>query len=319
YFQAMARLGVEGLLLVEPHDTSVNLGCFDDLAGIDLDHCRSRGWPVMRREAGGGTVLLAPGQVFYQLVLRRGRALTLGTIESVLRSLSRAPMEAYRLLGVETEYRPITDIVTREQRKISGQGAAEIDGYLCFVGSILMRFDAQAMSHVVRTHSAAHRNAVRDAMTRHLTWLDRELPAPSETATVIRALRDGFASLFDVLEERNLPRAVIAEAMRLAESGSSPEQLALDSPRSRRGIKIREGVRVERRTAEVSGEAHEAIVTVCEDRLEQVLLPGLQRPDVESALIGQRDESAAIAEALAALALAPALRTELQALLARKQ
>ena len=315
YFHAMARLGVEGLVLIEPRDFSVNLGCFDDLAAIDLSYCRQQHWPVMRREAGGGTVLLGPGQVFYQLVLRKGRPLTLGSIASVLRSLSRAPIEAYRLLGVAAEYRPATDLVTHDQRKISGQGAAEIDGCLCFVGSVLMRFDPATMARVLRTETPSHRAAVLQAMMRHMTWLDRELPVPPGREVVLRALRDGFASLFDVLEERTLPRAVVAEAVRIAEAFSTAEALDLDTPRRRVGIKIREGVSVHRRMGSIAGRECEAVITVCDEALEQISLSGLDRPDIEAALAGQTHRPDVVSDTLGRMQLAPDLIAALTALI----
>jgi len=72
YFHALARLGLDGLVLVEPRQWFVSVGFFDDTeAAVDLQACRAQGLPVVRREIGGGPVLLGPGQVFYQLVLPR--------------------------------------------------------------------------------------------------------------------------------------------------------------------------------------------------------------------------------------------------------
>ncbi|MHB1952098.1 MAG: lipoyl protein ligase domain-containing protein, partial [Acidiferrobacteraceae bacterium] len=83
YLHAMAECGVEGLLLIEPVVTFVSLGCFDDPRLVDLAFCRTAGIPVMRRALGGGTVLLGPGQVFYQLVLNRRNPFAQGTVNEV--------------------------------------------------------------------------------------------------------------------------------------------------------------------------------------------------------------------------------------------
>ncbi len=68
----MARLGYTGLLITEPGETFLCLGLLDNLNQIvDYAVCKSLNIPVIRRETGGGTVLLAPRQVFYQLILPR--------------------------------------------------------------------------------------------------------------------------------------------------------------------------------------------------------------------------------------------------------
>lgn len=73
-FHAMAELGYEGLILCEPEDTYISLGYFDKAEElIDLRKCKELGIGVIRRQTGGGAVLLAPGQVFYQLLLSKSK------------------------------------------------------------------------------------------------------------------------------------------------------------------------------------------------------------------------------------------------------
>ncbi len=73
-FHAMARLGYEGLVITEPSDTYVSVGYFDKTQDIvDLARCEKLGIPVIRREVGGGAVLLHENQIFYQLILPRDK------------------------------------------------------------------------------------------------------------------------------------------------------------------------------------------------------------------------------------------------------
>jgi lipoate-protein ligase A len=74
-FHAFASAGLYGLILVEPDDTYLSLGYFDNLQQVvDLERAKALNIPIIRREVGGGTVLLSRGQVFYQLVVPKSLA-----------------------------------------------------------------------------------------------------------------------------------------------------------------------------------------------------------------------------------------------------
>ena len=166
YFHAMARLGLDGLVLVEPRECFVSVGFFDDTeAAVDLDACSARHLPVVRREVGGGPVLLGPGQVFYHLVLPRTYRIVAPWLDEVYRVLSGPVIEAYRRLGVEVSFRPVNDLVTPDGRKITGQGAADIGDRFCFVGAVLRHFDSALAG--LPFERAAVADAVAGVLSRH--------------------------------------------------------------------------------------------------------------------------------------------------------
>ncbi|MFN3599601.1 MAG: biotin/lipoate A/B protein ligase family protein, partial [Aquificaceae bacterium] len=147
-FHAMAQLGYEGLILCEPKDTYISLGYFDKAEDIiDIKRCRELGIGIIRRQIGGGAVLLAPGQVFYQLLLSKSKVPF--KIEEAYRKLSQPVIRAYKRLGIRVDYVPINDLVVRKsQRKISGQGSGDIGKLFVFVGNILIRFDPDLMAEL---------------------------------------------------------------------------------------------------------------------------------------------------------------------------
>jgi len=64
-FHAFARAGLYGLIIVEPDDTYLSLGYFDNLQqAVDLERAKTLNIPIIRREVGGGTVLLSRGKFF---------------------------------------------------------------------------------------------------------------------------------------------------------------------------------------------------------------------------------------------------------------
>ncbi len=245
YFHAMARLGVEGAVIVSPRDTFVSVGYFDHVPTIiDQDYCARQGITVCRRETGGGAVLLGPGQTFYQLVLSKRHPWLRGTLEARYRFLSRIPVAAYRSLGVETRYAPVNDLITLDGRKVAGQGAADIGACFCWVGNLLGTFDVDAMCRVLRFPDPGVGEKVRQAMDRHMSWVARERGEPPSRVQRESVLREAFDSLLGPLEPHPMPEEVTRLAYDLAKRFTSRACLGKETARIHRATKIREGVYV---------------------------------------------------------------------------
>lgn len=245
YFHALARLGYEGLIIVEPTDWFVSVGQFDNVPQIiDLAWCRANDIPVMRRAAGGGPVLLGPGQVFYNLVVKRKTRNLPASVADAYRFLSQAPIAAYRRLGLDVRLVPTNDLVTRADRKISGQGAADIEGSFCFIGNVMCEFDTGRMARVLKLKDAAVRAEVEAAMDEHLTWLARELATTPDPECINAALLQSFAELLGPVREQPLADDVLALAHELANALACDETLLLEQTRRHDAVKIREGVYV---------------------------------------------------------------------------
>lgn len=299
YFHALAEHGLEGLVLIEPQDVFVSVGAFDDTAAlIDLAFCRSNGIPVVRRATGGGPVLLGPGQVFYTLVVKRGRPGIPGIVARAYDYLSQAPIAAYRALGIDARLRPINDLVTAQDRKISGQGAADIEGSFCFVGSLLRHFDVDLMCRVLRAPDSAFRARLRSTMDANMTWMARELAAAPDNETVTAALERAFASLLGPLHAAALPPATIALAGTLAQRFTSDEVLLEETGRRHRGIKIREGVYVHHGAYRGDDFMLAADITTIDERIEALALRGdlvLPYAEIGAQLSGVAFERSAVA------------------------
>jgi len=119
-FHALARMGIEALILVSPQTPLVSIGYFQDAEQeVDLQACRNMGLPYMRREVGGGATYLDENQIFYQLIWRKDNPRFPKAIHEIFPWFSEAPVETYRAFGIRAEYRSVNDIVTQEGRKIS--------------------------------------------------------------------------------------------------------------------------------------------------------------------------------------------------------
>lgn len=275
YFHALGRLGLDGVVLVEPNQWFVSVGFFDDTeAAVDLDTCRAMHLPVVRREIGGGPVLLGPGQVFYHLVLPGNRPGLPPLLDDVYRTLSAPVIETYRRLGVDVTFRPINDLVTADGRKITGQGAADIGDRFCFVGAVLRKFDSALMASVLRVPDEKLRHQLRQTLDDNMSSVVRATGHEPSTSTVIAALADAFADVLGPLRLTPLPPEVHELAVQLAEELQSPEHLFAPRSRQHTTIKIREGVSVRHGVHKAPGGLIRAAVTVRDDHIAAVDLAG---------------------------------------------
>ncbi|MCS7171589.1 MAG: lipoate--protein ligase family protein, partial [Aquificaceae bacterium] len=239
--------GYEAIILCEPEDTYISLGYFDKTEElIDIKKCQELGIGMIRRQIGGGAVLLAPGQVFYQLILSKRRVPF--RIEDVYRRLSEPVIRAYSRLGVEVEYKPINDLlVKKSQRKISGQGAGDIGKLFVFVGNMLMRFEPELMARLFSLKDDALREKVRESLWQNMGWLERELGRPFSFEEVAKVLLEEFSREFEIHEVcHTIPRDALELAHKLRDSMTSIETLLEDTGKRHEFIKIREGVYVQR-------------------------------------------------------------------------
>lgn len=220
-FHALARLGIESLVLVSPKTPLVSVGYFQDLGGVDLDYCQRHGISVMRRELGGGTTLLDQNQVFYQVVLKKNNPILPGNIDQLYRDFSKPVIGAYAALGVKTKFKPVNDIVTLEGRKISGEGGGDIGDCIVFVGGILMDFDFGLMSRVLKLPDEKFRDKVHKTMEENLTTLKRELGVAPDRKAVIRALSVNFEKALGKLTPAQLPGEVWSLARSLEQQFTS--------------------------------------------------------------------------------------------------
>lgn len=201
------------LLFCVPDQPYVCVGMHQDPeVELDLDVCARASLPVLRRAAGGGTVYLDDGQVFFHCVFPR--RLVPARVEQLFPRFIAPVVAAYRASGVAAARKPLNDIALAG-RKLGGTGAATLGEASVFVGSFLYRFDRDAMARVLRVPDAAFRARLRRALDEHLTTLSEQtwVPAPEALkAELARALAHefGLAPVASTLDERE--HAAIARA-----------------------------------------------------------------------------------------------------------
>lgn len=275
-FHAMAYLGREALIIVSPGETLVSIGYFQDAAEVvDLDYCNEAGIPVMRREIGGGATLLDGDQVFYQVVLRRDNPLVPRDIDTLYRRFTDPAVATYRDLGIETEFRPVNDIITNEGRKIAGEGGGDVGDSIVFVGGILLDFDYETMARILRVPDEKFRDKIHKTMGENLTTVLKETATKPPREEVAESLSKNFGEILGPLEPAELDGELTAKMAELEKRMTGDEFLFRKIRKSpTREIRVREGVRFFEGTHKAPGGLISVFAEVVEDRLESVSITG---------------------------------------------
>lgn len=244
-FHALARMGIEGLVLVSPKVPLVSVGYFQNTeAEVDLDYCRTTGLPVMRREVGGGATYLDENQIFYQVIWNRDNPTFPSQVREIFEFLSVPACNTYGRFGIPVEFRAENDIVTKSGKKIAGEGGGDIDQSMVFVGGILLDFDYVTMSKVLNVPDEKFRDKIHKSMEENLTTMKRELgeipPREEIRATIITE----FEKLLGRLEPAELDRTTFGHMAELERLFMSPEFMFKKRPKMAKSVKIRGGVEI---------------------------------------------------------------------------
>ncbi len=272
-FHALARQGIESLVLVSPENPIISLGYFQDLEGVDLDYCAENAIPIMRRELGGGTTLLDRNQIFYQLILKKDNPLLPATIAELYEKFSQAVIETYADLGVKTKFKAVNDIVTDEGRKIAGEGGGDIGECTVFVGGILLDFDFELMSQVLKVPDEKFRDKMYKTMEENMTTLKKELGKPPKRQKVVDLLIKNFSKLTGPLTPDIVPEDVWDLARILGQDFKSEEFLHRNS-RKQNQLQIGAGVSMKQGLYKAAGGLIEAVTVIRDGYIESVQLNG---------------------------------------------
>jgi lipoate---protein ligase len=304
-YHALAYLGREGLFLLQPGEPYVCLGYHQTAAEeVEVEYLKEHNIALFRREVGGGAVYLDTGQLFYQLVLRADREDVPQVKDAFYRKFLGPVVDTFRDFGIEAQFKPVNDIIV-DGRKISGNGAAEINGMVILVGNFLMDFNYTMMAQSLRVPDEKFRDKVRKGMSEALTTMKRELgeDMPSIEALSQRLI-ERYEPLLGEMYIREVDDELRAEAERLwRDQFSDPAWLTANDARKTdlRAVRIAEGTRVIQRAYKAPGGLIRATAIERDGILGDVHLSGdffvypmQSLPDLEAALEGTPAEVAAV-------------------------
>ena len=261
------------LILTSPMDPYVCIGFHQDAEReVDLDFCQGRGLPVYRRMVGGGAVYLDSRQIFTQWVFRHG--VLPASLDARFELHIRPLVETHRAFGIDAYHRPLNDIHVKG-RKIGGTGAATIGQGDVVVGSLMLDFDTDVMSRVLRVDSEKMRDKLYRSLREYVTSMARELGrAPDQgevKAVYLRKCRDILRR--EIVPGQLLPREEL-ELRRWDRLLASRSWLHRTGGMSRARVKVREGVWLSEGRHKAPGGLIHAVVCVRDGRIDDLALSG---------------------------------------------
>lgn len=258
-YHALAELGREALVLLSPATPYVCIGYHQDVEQeVDLDFCRTNNIPVFRRELGGGAVYLDGDQYFFQLILREDSPLISSKKEAFYRKFLKPVINTYRHIGIPAEYKPINDVIVKS-RKICGSGVGEIGKSLVFVGNLIMDFNVDMMSRILKVPDEKFRDKLYKTMAENMTTIRRELGTEDASKWDEISLNNIMKEEFQkILEEKYTPREMDDELQaKITEIGdemlSQRWLFQKGKLSSGREVKIKSGVRLIQRMHKAPG------------------------------------------------------------------
>ena len=197
----------------------LSIGASQDAAReVDRDACAARGVPVLRREVGGGAVLLGRDQLYFHYVVPR--RLAPGGGERLFAQLLAPVLDVHGSFGIPAARRPPGDIVVGE-RKLGAAAAAELGGAVVLAASFLFAFDRATFAGCVRAPDRARLEA---DLRQGMATMHELLPEPPSRALVAARFLDAVGAALGVEPVRCRPTpaeaaAIDAAARRHADPG----------------------------------------------------------------------------------------------------
>lgn len=285
FYEAVALAVDRGLspstiILVQPSSPYVCLGYHQVLEKeIDVEYCKERGLPIIRRSQGGGAVYLNSDQIFYQVVAGEDSRVIPRRVDELFERLLRVTVYVYRELGLNAEFKPLNDVMVNN-RKISGNGAGKIGRAIVLVGNIILDLDYDSMARVLRIPDEKFRDKMAKSMREWVTSIRRELGYIPPVDEIKKLLVEGYEKILGI---KLIPSEPSEDEMNIFEREVKPKHMSyewLHMPELAhkgltvdRAVKIADGVKV----IEVVHKARKLIkvtAEVIDDKILDIMITG---------------------------------------------
>jgi len=268
------------IIFCSPSDPLVCLGYHQELeTEVDVDYCRQKHLPIVRRILGGGAVYLDNNQLFYQIMASRSDPAVPRSIQGLFEKFLAAPTKTYNDMGIPARYRPVNDLEV-EGRKISGNGATEVGACYVLTGNIIFDFNFDEMARILRVPSEKFRDKVAKTLRERLTTIKKELAEPPSRDLVKRLLRGNYEATLGVkLVEGTLTSKERKLVESLESKYRSQEWLYLVESEhkgliQKRNLKISGRSYLGEAIQKTPGGLLRALVETLDDKIEDIMITG---------------------------------------------
>lgn len=278
-YHALAYSGREALVLLSPSTPYVCIGFHQEAeVEVDLPFCDASDIPVFRRELGGGAVYLDGNQFFFQLILKNDNPLIPPRKEAFYSKFLKPVIDTYQQVGIPATFKPVNDVLAGT-RKISGTGVGEIEASVVFVGNLILDFNYEMMSRVLKVPDEKFRDKVHKTLKENLTTIRRELDpdiaSRLDESGLNEILASEFGKVLGEFREQTIDPEIRSVMDRISKRMISPEWLhQRGRKRTGREVKIQTGVNVIQKMHKAQGGLIKASYETRDKRLHNLSLSG---------------------------------------------
>jgi lipoate-protein ligase A len=188
------------ITIMNPIQTYACIGFFQELEKeIDVEFCNNNNIPIIRREIGGGAVLLDNNQIFFHFIFNKLKVTR--DVAKIYSIFLEPVVNTYVKLGLNVCHRPINDLHI-DGKKIGGTGAAEIGNSTVVVGSFMLDFNYELMPQILKVPSEKFRDKVYQNVKDYVTTIKKEFGIIGQTSPsrekIIETFLDEVSSYFNV-------------------------------------------------------------------------------------------------------------------------
>ena len=145
---------------------------------------------------------------------------------------------------------------------------------MVFVGGILLDFDYQAMSRILKVPDEKFRDKIYKTMEENLTTMRRELGSIPSREEVVSALKEKFGKMVGKFEPASLNSEIYEKMKQIETQMTSEEFLLKKTPRIPSGVKIKEGVEVLYGIHKARGGLIRTAEEISEGKIEDITISG---------------------------------------------
>jgi lipoate-protein ligase A len=174
---------------------ALTIGYFQSLKQeIDISNAERLGIDIVRRYTGGGAVF-HDAELTYSLVVPEDE-ISFDIIESY-NILCKGIINGLAYFGIEAEFRPINDIITRG-KKISGNAQTRKKGIILQHGTILLDVDVRTMFSLLKVSSEKIKDKMIKKVEERVTSLKDESGRIITAEKVEEAMIKGFEQALNI-------------------------------------------------------------------------------------------------------------------------
>ncbi|MFW9959104.1 MAG: biotin/lipoate A/B protein ligase family protein [Candidatus Odinarchaeota archaeon] len=206
--------------------SAVSIGTFQGMVDeVDTDFCKAQNIDVIRRITGGGAVYHDyNGEITYSIIIPKGHRFAPNDIIESYKIICRGLVLTLNHLGIDSEFKPINDVVTRGV-KISGNAQTRRNSCILQHGTILLDLDVNVMFQVLKVPIEKISDKMIADVKQRVTSIREVLNREVSIEELRQALQEGFSEALDI---HLVPGHLIEEeqtmAKRLAEEKYSTRE-----------------------------------------------------------------------------------------------